>query len=392
MLQAKTEKGNMIILSQYTLQEINVMRKHQRFYCPVCHEQVMIKAGSKVIPHFAHYSKSNCPSNHGEGPYHEKGKFFIYNWLSSQKLQVALEPFLKETNQFPDIFLTYQQRYFAIEYQCARLDFNLIYQRHMGYLEQDIIPIWILGANQFNRLGRNYLHVNGFIQQFIHQFAAHLPLSLYFFCPETLQLVTFKDLYFTRSQTAIGSFQFRKLYELRFRDLFISHELPKTVLYRLWEKEKQKFRMLSRPFINNKEREWQQWLYYKNIPIQHLPSLVYLPVPSQYLMKSSLWDWQSRIVLDLLQPLKVGSLFHRKRCNLLLKDHVYSTDVFPLISKPQNPIDDYLHLLEQLRVIERVSSHEYRKIETIQFPMHIEEAMIHDQLVLKQLKNSKIQT
>src|SRR5690625_4670985 len=97
MLQARTSNHAFITLAHLTTAEIEEHREQNRFYCPICQEPVMIKAGIKVIPHFAHYAKTDCPSYRGgEGPYHERGKLLLYEWLKAQNIHVELEVYLKD--------------------------------------------------------------------------------------------------------------------------------------------------------------------------------------------------------------------------------------------------------------------------------------------------------
>src|SRR5690625_1270712 len=97
MLQAKSHQGVIVTLATLTKAEIERQKAEQQFYCPVCNRQVIIKAGSRMIPHFAHKSTLHCPSSEGgEGAYHEKGKLLLYQWLKSQHLQVELEAHLPE--------------------------------------------------------------------------------------------------------------------------------------------------------------------------------------------------------------------------------------------------------------------------------------------------------
>src|SRR5690625_2120567 len=104
MLQAQSNKGELITLATLTEAEIKTVRRDSQFYCPVCKELLMIRVGKQVVPHFAHYPKSKCPeTSGGEGPYHENGKLLLYKWLKSQYLHVELEPYLKNIKQQPDL-------------------------------------------------------------------------------------------------------------------------------------------------------------------------------------------------------------------------------------------------------------------------------------------------
>src|SRR5690625_4395103 len=324
MLQAQSNRGELITLASLTEAEINSYRIDYQFYCPACKELVMIKAGQKVIPHFAHYPKSKCPeSKGGEGPYHEKGKLLLYQWLQSQNLHVELEPYLKEIKQQPDLLLLINDKKIAIEYQCARIPIKHIQQRNHGYKQVGIIPIWILGAKQFKRQGKFRLKIDQFTKQFIHQFSPDTRKKLLYFCPETLQLIIFQDFYLTRVGQALGKIQFYKLPELKFIDLFTQSIFSKADLYELWKKEKRKFRLKNSRRLYGKDLAWRQWLYLQQIHLEQLPSPIYLPISAQYLMKTPPWDWQSRLYMGIIDPIPVGNRISLKQGHYLLRGHLY---------------------------------------------------------------------
>ncbi|GAE93574.1 competence protein CoiA [Gracilibacillus boraciitolerans JCM 21714] len=119
MLQAFNQHGELVPIWKMTRQEIE-QRYKESFYCPSCREQVIIKAGIKNTPHFAHQQKSECVQT-GEGSYHENGKKDMFNWLQSQGYHVKLEYYHPQINQRSDIFLQLGKKQIAIEYQCAKI-------------------------------------------------------------------------------------------------------------------------------------------------------------------------------------------------------------------------------------------------------------------------------
>ena len=386
MLQAKSNKGDLITLASLPMSEIEIHREQSQFYCPTCQEPVIIKAGTRVIPHFAHRSKVNCPSYEGgEGAYHEKGKLLLYQWLKSQGLNVALEVYLTEIKQQPDILLVINKKQIAIEFQCARIGIVDVQQRNEGYRKAGITPIWILGANRFKRQGSNSLKVDQFTQQFMHQFSTIHPLKLIYFCPDTLQLTLFQDIYLTRIGQALGKILFSKLTDLKFIDLFRQDSYSRRELFELWKREKKRFRLQYRKHLFGKEHAWHQWLYLKQTHLEYLPSIINLPVSHQFKMKSPLWDWQSRIVLNILDPLPIGSQFTLKRCEHELRGHLHYPNYFPLVRSTENPINQYLQLLEELKYIKQVTLTNYIKTSSIKHYEHIELSLEQDEQTLNKL-------
>lgn len=384
MLQAKRVDGTTIMLTTYSREEIEKMRKEEVFYCPTCHEQVIIKAGTKVIPHFAHRQQSTCVSNGGEGYYHQQGKLMLYDWLKRQGMNVSLEVFLADINQRADIILQIKDRTIAIEYQCSVIEAEVIKQRSIGYKRIGITPIWILGANLFERIGKNDIKVNQMMLQCMHQFAKMDNLHLYFFCPQTLQLAKLQNIYLTTVTKASANILMQKLPHIRFTYLF-SQPKSNDTIYKWWLKEKRHFRLRRRHHLYGQERRFHQWLYHVGTHVEHLPSIIYLPTKTQMKMKSPPWDWQSRICMDIIHPLPIGQTFTITNCIKYLRPYLLANDHYPLLHADKHPIKEYLNQLQTLRVIKKVSPQKYKKLKSITFYNHIEEALEGDKLVIQEL-------
>ncbi|RKQ32629.1 competence protein CoiA [Oceanobacillus halophilus] len=396
MLQAKLKNGHVLTLAKLTVSEIQEFKeKKEAFFCPTCMKPVMIKAGPKMIPHFAHYSSENCPSQEGgEGTYHEQGKLLLFNWLKSQNLNVELEAYISSIQQRPDILLTINNKKIAIEYQCARLKVDQVQKRNKGYLKAGIVPIWILGANRFQRQTGNHIKLDSFTQQFIHRFTPELPTILYYFCPHTHQLISVQDLFFTRGNQALGKFYIKHINQSQFTDLFKMKRFSKHELMKRWKKEKERFRTWPRRKIYGSELAWHQWLYLNKMHIELLPSIVYLPIPSQYLMRTPLWNWQSRICMDFLSPLPVGAEFSILSVNFLLRNQLQSSSTFPLIQSSHHPIKQYFQLLTYLEIIQPTTEFTYKKLQSIQLHSNIHDALKQDEMVLNKIihkRTNKIQ-
>ncbi|WP_096270280.1 competence protein CoiA [Paucisalibacillus globulus] len=385
MLQAKLKNGKLITLFQYSKMEIENLRENQQFYCPSCNEQVIIRAGSKTIAHFAHQSITNCYSSEGgEGPYHEKGKLMLYNWLLGQGLNVSLEEYISSIKQRPDILLRIRDKKIAIEYQCARISSVDIQSRTQGYLSENIQPIWILGANLFKRISRNLLKTDHFTFQFLHQYGHdYLPL-MYFFDPHSNNFLTAFNLFQTDTNRMIGSLNMKKLNHMHFMDLFKVSHFKQSLLISEWKKAKYKFRFHQPKRIFGKEQLWYKWLYYKGTHREHLPSAIYLPVPSQYKMITPPWDWQSRLCLGIIDPLPLQGIFSLSTCRYQLQQSI-SNGSLPLIKSPGDPILEYLEILCSLNIIKQQSKHEFVKLRELNHFTHIEDALEGDNKLMDEL-------
>src|SRR5690625_1025051 len=390
MLQAKTEQGNLLTIARFSKENIKLLREKSNFYCPICHEKVIIRAGPHTIPHFAHYKTSTCASlKGGEGPYHEQGKLLLYKWLKKQHLNVTLEKFLLEINQRPDLYLNINGKEIVIEFQCSRIPIKDIQKRNHTYRKLGINPIWILGANQLNRIRYNHLKIDHFTMQFIHKYNLKSSSFLYYFCPRTKQFITIRDLYIINRNSAIQKFHVETLRKMNFNHLFSGRRFSYEELIFLWREKKSRFRLNKRFVRRGRELEWIQWLYLKRSFVEYLPSEIYLPIASQYLMRSSLWDWQSRICLEIIDPLNNGQSFSLQHCVVLLKNHLHNPANFPLIQSTTCPIKEYLSWLVHLRIIEQMTPGHYKKINSLTHYRHIEESMKGDMELLEKVSSKK---
>src|SRR5690625_2196572 len=102
-------------------------------------------------------------------------------------------------------------------------------------------------------------------------------------------------------------------------------------------------------------------------------------------MKSSPWDWQSRLLLEIIQPLRNGETFMLQKCFSLLRNHLYAKQDFPLYSYQEHPIVQYLRLLEKVQVIKRLSSNKFVKLKSIENNKNIKEAINNDKLLMNTL-------
>ena len=119
--------------------------------------------------------------------------------------------------------------------------------------------------------------------------------------------------------------------------------------------------------------------------MEQLPSIVHLPVRSQFLLKVPPWNWQSRLYFKVLEKCQVGNSFSLRQCERILRPYFYSADTFPLISKKDNPIEQYLRYWEKLHIVEKRSPEIYVKLKEIPLYTTLEEAIQGDRMLIKKL-------
>lgn len=391
MLQALTADGNFIILPHLKRKEIEKLKqKKQKFYCPSCKQPVLIRAGKYKMPHFAHYPQMKCSVERtgGEGPYHEKGKLLLYNWLRRQNYKVSLEMYLPNIQQRADILIRRHPRKLAIEFQTSRIPVEQVFERSTHYLRSNIQPLWILGFNLFRRLRKNRLRINAYTAQFIHQFFKSFPAKLYYFCPKSSKMIVASDLIGVKTQEVIAQIKSIPLQYLSLNELFQREFLHPSVIFRFWKEEKRRFRLFYSMQQSGAEKEWLEWLYVQRSHLHYLPAIVYLPVRNHYVMKTSPWNWQSRICLNILCKREVGSLFTVQECYQVVREHLYPPKQFPLTNSLNHPIQQYITHLIDLKYVERISQSTYRILRKIKTPNHIEEALKEDEYIIKQFENN----
>lgn len=386
MLQALNKHGDLILPSKLTLQEVNNLR-NELFYCPHCKDKVIIRAGPKVIPHFAHLPKSSCRMNGtGESKYHQQAKLLLYAWLQGQSFQkVYLEKYIPKIKQRPDILIETGSRVIAVEFQSATISPNDIYARNDGYARANIFPLWILGKNQLPKRHRSAFHheLNTFTQIFIKQYRKQGPSQLLYFCPMSEQFTTLNDIYLYRPNRALAFKQTRGLHDVHLRQLFFNNKLSKHYLYNHWYREKQRFRLASYR-VHGRELRFRQWLYEQGLHVEQLPSVIHLPISSQYKMSVPTWHWQSKLVIELLHPLPIGSTITTSMCKGIMKHYINKR----FIKDIQNIIKEYFIYLQTSRIFIEIGDGIWKKTREFKFHRYIEQSLRADRLLIDFLKQS----
>ncbi|MFV0555835.1 MAG: competence protein CoiA [Lactovum sp.] len=118
--------------------------KKQKFTCPACKSELILKSGSIKIPHFAHRSLKDCQSwSENESFQHLSLKKSIYQMLINTE-KVELEKYLEKLEQTPDILIN---DCIAIEIQCSRLSIKRLFERTRNYQKHGYKVLWLLGKD-----------------------------------------------------------------------------------------------------------------------------------------------------------------------------------------------------------------------------------------------------
>ncbi|WP_194841021.1 competence protein CoiA [Sporosarcina cascadiensis] len=184
MLTAHTAEGELVILTRsQSLESLRERRKQESFYCPQCKEQLILKVGDLVIPHFAHYQQSSCRNSfsEGESPAHLLGKSQLYEFFSHHTPAVKLEPFLPDIQQRPDLLVVWGDTEVPVEFQCSTISTSLVRQRNAGYYLLNMLPVWIILTPQSIQTSTAdilTLRLSSFLQFFIRQIPNRMSVLL----------------------------------------------------------------------------------------------------------------------------------------------------------------------------------------------------------------------
>lgn len=384
MLQARSRSGKLITPAMFPREKIPLLKK-DTYYCPVCKGEVILRAGERVIAHFAHVKSENCPVAGGEGVYHERGKLTLFQWLRKQGIPVELEKYLPEIQQRPDLLFRLKTKTVAIEYQCSIISHEEILNRTNGYRNAGIYVLWLLGEKLMRRRGSQSLYIDSFTQTAIHKFNPNYPLTLFYFCPINYHFIKFQDFTFTRKNYASGKLTVNHLHNIKLKDLLKAEFIHKPSFATIWKQEKKRFRLMRRARLYGMELKWRRWLYEKGLHLEQLPSVIHLPVPSSYLLKYSNWIWQSWLVLDIILPRPIDGLITLEECIRRVRRAMVPENHFPLIETSTNPILEYIHLLCTLGILEQISNTSFKKLKNILIHEKVEIALQEDYHLIDQL-------
>lgn len=313
MFVAKDEIGQLWNLLE------NTSCKRQVYYCPACHGEVILKAGSIKIPHFAHRRKTDCDFySENESLTHLKGKQLLYEW--SQK-QARLEVGLPAIKQRPDLLLDK----IAIEFQCSPLSIQRLQERIKGYQEIALPQWWILGGD---------LQKRGRLTALIKHFCSFNPrLGFYFWsldCETRSLLLHYHVQELPKSkqrwQTRVftGEQELQKIFQYQQSiQLFHTWQTPYTNCLS-YQKEVQGKLFRKDPTI----LKVQEALYCRGSHLLKLPSCCYAPSEFQLIFK----DWLLYFRFYLMEQLERGQSFQLLLPLLLSESRRYcGIDQYPLL-------------------------------------------------------------
>jgi len=141
------------LLNGYYKEAYKNLDRKLNFECPQCHEAVILKAGGKIIAHFAHTANSKCKHGSGETLWHRKGKLWVANYYRDIGCDVQFEVALGHRRT--DVLVSTQEGIKkAVEFQ--RKDEGVeLYKRTNDLLRYVNEVIWVYPWN-VKRIDQKY--------------------------------------------------------------------------------------------------------------------------------------------------------------------------------------------------------------------------------------------
>jgi competence protein CoiA len=380
MLVAKKKNGETFSLGEcWQRNELHELRATEKFFCPICGENVILKLGEKRIWHFSHQKNTSCPQNYErESTYHLAGKLQLYQWLTEKGMNAVLEEFVPRCRQRADITFIAGRKKYAIEYQCSPISEALFTSRTEGYLSNGITPIWIMGGNQVKRIAANVLSFNHFHYLFLKQSGSNWLVPAY--CPELRQFIFLFDALPISAKKILISMETMPRSQTDLFDILYSKVRIRYSL-NTWIKELRKLKTSYFIYPNTSQTLFLKELYNNRLNLQTLPPEIGLPVFSAPFIETSPVIWQTYLYLDIFRHLRRGNIISFSNVYhaflLRMKKKQIIVRIFPLLEKGSylHAIQDYLTLLVNVSRLRKLDGDRYEMICPFIVPKTVDEQL-----------------
>ncbi|WP_208558814.1 competence protein CoiA [Marinilactibacillus kalidii] len=356
MIIAKLDNVTHVVASDGSLNRSSPM------YCPSCGQRVYLKKGKLKIAHFAHFSKQECESfSEGETAEHLKGKWKLFHSLKKQGYEVALEAYLPELKQRPDILLKTDTESIAIEYQCSMLPIDKMVERTENYLRNGYYPYWILGEK---------FVMNQNITTLKKTFIQHTTrLGFYFvhFNSGTNELKIFYDFYkvsdskwrYTNCRIPLEALDL--MLNKNFKELISKKTIkkPKESLYRSYLELQNKIRA-----SNNRLRPFIFTLYRHSETIVTMPIELFLSLKNEWLIEQPPYEWKYHF-LRWIESQNKRKIITKRNIISYIKNAINSQELqiarLPLVKDEVivSLFVDYLSLLINTGIVIKISDEKW---------------------------------
>jgi competence protein CoiA len=339
-------------------------RKKEAFYCPECKEQVLLKVGTHRIEHFAHRTGSLCVESYErESDYHLNGKLQLLHWLETQHFHPELEPFYSSIRQRPDIGVSVCNQSYVLEFQCSIIPPELMLKRTKQYILKSYKPIWIIGGKNIKRKGEKKVSLSKFDYLFLTKDLSgswNLPA----YCSTSKKFILLKNVTPITSKNALAHISVMPIQQFSFHEL-LHPSVTLSFTRDEWKREirTQKVNFHLQGFQQN---DFLKELYQCALNASLLPPIIGLPLPNAPIIETAPLIWQAYFFIDHFYKRKEAEIItfgevYRRFMNRVHKKQIKLRHL-PLApnSNPTIPLSEYLHLLVQLDVLEKVNCNTFR--------------------------------
>ena len=377
MLTAKGKAGDLFTLPEKVSTEmLSTIKGAQPYFCPCCERELIIKAGSIKIPHFAHKSNASCnASSEPESTYHLIAKRRLFTWFISHGYDAELEAYVPDIKKRADVLVRNGEKKYAIEFQCSTISEASFMERTVAYQSVNITPIWILAAKNINRIHGPEFKISAFLWLFVTGRRAFPYLWTY--CPEQNQFSALKGITPFSPATAFAEMTTAPL-ELLSPQHLIPRNHMRFSFITLW-RNKRKSWCLHRVKTANLHHPLFLAIYANRLTAATLPIEVGIPVRGLHLIKTSAIEWQAWLYLDVLHKRELGQIVllraflqsFQKRC----ASGFIKLRTLPLLSLDDavNPVHEYVNFLTKAGYLTETTAGSYKLTKKIVVPRTMDE-------------------
>jgi competence protein CoiA len=397
VLTARMANGEIIALNKpRNTQELIALKESRLFYCSGCHQKVILKIGTKRRPHFAHMRGGECAAySESESEYHLEGKYQLFEWLTKQNVEVELEKYIPELKQIPDLLVNNDtQNKIAIEYQCSTISEKLFLSRTSGYLENQITPYWLIGANRIKQVSSYVYQFKDMDWMASRQFINDLSqLFIFTFDPLNKKFILYSNL-----------LPLTKTKVFAFHSIFLTHTVQlnnmiqqdskekSSPLLKIWKRNKVNWRLHMFKQTSPSIQFLKVHYYKQNLHFSLFPPEAGIPTRYIHFIQTPTYVWQAWI-LESIKNRGIHRMFTFKEIlqefRKMVSRNIFQLRTLPLIKNSHFSfaIMDYLNALAIIGLVKKKSSTLFVIVKEVRYPKNIEEAFNKDEEILLKLKD-----
>lgn len=378
MLVAKKGDGKRLSLGEgWEKSDLVRIRSREKFYCPECGEEVVMKLGSKKIWHFSHFAVGRCQYEYDrESEYHLSGKLKLFNWLKKQGIPAVLEYFDPIMKQKPDIAFELQNQKYAIEFQCSVIPAELFEKRTQTYFDHGVIPIWVAAETLVKRKNNNIVSINNFVYLFTRQteHSWYVPA----FCPITGYFINLHGAIPITSKKTITNLEVIPLNKYSVEELLTPTSKPFPFL-NTWQAENRKLKSHYLTSPGAWQNPFLKELYRNHLSLLTLPSEISLPVRSSPYIETPSFIWQTYLYLDVFRHYQIGDIIYYSKIREAFRNRIRRKEIklrFLPVARQRDhwyALAEYVFLLTKVTYLERIDSGTVKVLREIIIPNSIDE-------------------